>query len=278
MTTPSDRQPSEREDLCDRAVRLYPRHLVGMLDQDKCTELRALIDTTLDSLSATSGIRYWCPFTELLRRKQSNLLATFLNAFLQSDAVTAAQSLLDDDLVFLLGHCIMRRRDLASGIDVSQWHLDADFMGDKGEMANAWIPLVAVGERYPGLTFLRGENETRTIWQHWQMAAAKHRQETGTLQDIHFKPDVESACMISGSTLSERLHTPIMAAGDAVFFNQCTPHRTQELSNPEGVRYSIEYRLAAISDLPSLYPERGLPIARLVHDGKGVSLQIQPAT
>lgn len=114
------------------------------------------------------------------------------------------------------------------------WHRDADAAGTEalGEAAIVWTPLDDVGAGAPSLQFLRGSHRVlRRVAPSFSSTGRYEILDDGSAFAARHCPGAEVA-------------TPMLAAGDAVLFDQHVLHRTQPLSGIVQGRRSLECRLA----------------------------------
>jgi len=270
--------PPPAERLLDRALTMYPKVARGVLPADRFAEMTETIDALLATPKpVTRGINY-CPLSLVAATEERRLADRLLSIFMRSVGYAIAQKILGPHPVFLLHHCIVRRRDIRDPADASPWHLDADFMGATGEMLNIWIPLVDVGSDHPGLSFLTDKDAVRRVWRAWCRWVDDPT--SRTRPDMPFPPvsDPEWLAATAGIDPDHRAVTPPLSAGDAIIFNQCVPHRTQATAGAAAPRYSIELRLAGRDDVPDYYRTRNVIVARPERVEGGVAVQYLNST
>jgi len=265
------------ERLVSRAIEIYPKGLRGALNADEVAAYRGLVDHMIDVSQEWAPDTNWCPLAKFLEPDRPKLADDMLSRFVPTRAFAFLRETLGDRIVILLQHTIVRRRDASRTGDRSPWHLDVDFMGYDGEMLNMWIPLVDVGAGHPGLTFIIGEEATRRAWAHWSAWAESNWSPASRVAAKDLFGDDTRLAEILGTDLTDVARTPILKAGDAILFNQAVLHRTQDPTAAIGPRYSVELRLATLSDLPQTYRAAALPSALVSVEGGRVAMKYMPS-
>lgn len=274
--------PSEGASPAKRGIADYPILVPGCLAQEQCQRIMQLGDQIYDSLGTRRngewvdtgfralGVRM--PRDKLPKvhiARVEGLLRSFMSP---AGGFSGIQPLLGDEFYFLLAHCFIRRRNLSDPVDHNVWHYDADFMGQTGEMINVWLPFKDVGSDLPGLTFLKNAADRAHCLATYQDWARTHWTVNDRSRVVPEFKDTESLAGMLGHALE--LHTPLVAAGDALVFNQMTLHRTQEVEATEGVRPSIELRMCRADAIPEVYRETKLPVVRVRGSGQTLSLEL----
>lgn len=155
-------------------------------------------------------------------------------------------------MVFLYPNCAFRFHQPEDYHSYLPLHLDAEFMGHDIMSLNFWVPLVDVGIKAPGLTFVDPDLDPNIYLKPWlstTLTGGRKRFAAEELAELYHKP------------VSDILFTPVVPAGSVALFHQLTLHATQMLPGGGDYRVSIEFRVGARSKLPRTYYERELEVA-----------------
>ncbi|WP_420562034.1 hypothetical protein [Thalassobaculum sp.] len=234
----------------------WPLIAKNLVDQPTLDRLAAIFEEGIEA--GVDGGRKTYHFKQLIAAGRKDIADRAVSAFAPGPADGMARQIFGGDYVFLLAACVYRchepyRRDTHLGL-----HFDANVFGQDALVVNFWIPFDTVGERAPGLTYIRSDIDVAPLVEQWRRSRLEPQAENGSGPKIRFSPDEVAATL--GVPLDDVLFTPKLGPGDASIFHQFVIHGTQLIEVDEQPRRSFEMRVCAANKIPHAYIERGDPI------------------
>jgi hypothetical protein len=206
-------------------------------------------------------------FRQLIECGRFDIADRAVRAVVPSGLDSVARQIFGDAYAFLLAACVYRshepgRRDTHLGL-----HFDANVFGQDALVVNFWIPFDAVGERAPGLTFIRSDIDLAPLVDEWRRSRLEPDGAAGIVPKIRFSAQEVAAAL--GHPADDVLFTPRLEPGDAAVFHQFVLHATQLVERDELPRRSFEMRICAVDRIPHAYVERGDPLMVVRRDAAG---------
>lgn len=222
-------------------------------------------DLTLEQINSYALLSTMLKYGEEGRRYAEQTL----DIFRDSPCYEMAKAILGPDIRFLVPHCTFRYHEPGVFHSHQPFHFDANFLGTDSTMLNFWIPLVDVGLKAPGLTFLKPEVDAEILLKSWLEAIYVAKAKGIDFLRVNKRYTAEDIGKLYGTRPSDVLFSPVLSAGSVALFHHLTLHATQPLPNGGDYRLSLEIRVAAASALPQVYHDNGYCTARAVEGGGG---------
>ena len=234
----------------------WPIIAKNLVDQPTLDRLSAIFEEGMEA--GVDGGRKTYHFKQLIAAGRLDIAERAVQAFCQGQADAVARQVFGGDYVFLLAACVYRchepyRRDTHLGL-----HFDANVFGQDALVVNFWVPFDTVGDRAPGLTYIKSDIDVSPLVEQWRRSRLEPQGENGAGPKIRFSlEEVETAL---GRPADDILFTPKLEPGDASIFHQFVIHATQLVDVDEQPRRSFEMRICAANKIPHAYLEKGDPI------------------